>query len=126
MNQVTTEAFTQAARDAAALGRGNLEAVAQSVHAYFQGTQELSRQVLALAQELNGQALDGAKALAGAKSLREAAEIQASFARTTFGQAANEAARLQQAALQVTERVVAPLTRHATSALAQAPRPPAA
>src|SRR3954464_490256 len=55
MNQVTITAdgFSKVARDAAEFGRANLEAVAQSAQAYAQATQALSRQALALAQDLN-------------------------------------------------------------------------
>jgi hypothetical protein len=122
MNQVTKtiEAFTKAARDAAELSRGNVEATAQATQAYLQGTQELGRQTFALAQGLNAQAIEGAKALAGAKSLKEAAEIQALVARAAFDRTASETAKLQQAILQVTERAFAPLMQRATTAVAQA------
>ena len=128
MNQVTltAEAFSKATRDAAAFGRGNLEAVAQSTQAYVQATQELSRQALALAQELNTQAIEGAKALVGAKSLKEATEIQAVFARAAFDRVTSEGSRLQQAALQVLERTYAPLTQRTAAAAPQAARPLAA
>jgi hypothetical protein len=128
MNQmtITTEAFSKAARDAAEFGRGNLEALAQSAQAYVQGTQELARQALALAQDLNAQAVEGAKALVGAKSLKEAAELQAQVARTALDRAAGESARLQQAAFQVVERAFAPLAQRAAAALPPAARPLAA
>ena len=123
MTQVTmtAEAFSKATRDAAELGRGNLEAVAQSTQVYFQGTQELSREAFALAQALTTQAIEGAKALAGAKTLKEAADIQAVFDRL-----ASEGSRLQQAALQVIERAFVPLTQRATAAAPQTARPLAA
>src|SRR5215212_1690184 len=97
MDQVTktAEAFSKAARDAAEFGRGNLEAVMQATQAYLQGTQELSRQAFAFAQALNAQAIEGAKALAGTKSLKEAADIQALFARAACDRATNEGSRLQ-------------------------------
>ena len=122
MNQVTmtTEAFSKTARDAAAFGRGNFEAVAQSAQAYLLGTQELSRQTFALAQDLNTQALDGAKAMLGQKSLKEVADIKALYARATLDRVAGEASRLQQAALQVFERPYAPLAQRATTATPQA------
>jgi hypothetical protein len=128
MNQVTmtAEAFSKATRDAAELGRGNLEAVAQSTQAYFQGTQELSREAFALAQALTTQAIEGAKALAGAKSLKEAADIQALFARAAFDRLASEGSRLQRAAQQVIERAFVPLTQRATAAAPQTARPLAA
>ena len=118
MDQVTktAEAFTKAARDAAEFGRGNIGAVAQATQAYLRDTQELSRQALALVQDLNAQALEGAKALVGAKSLKEAVEVQALFARAAFDRAAGETTKLQQAVLQVAERAFAPLTQRATAA----------
>jgi hypothetical protein len=122
MDQVTktTEAFAKAARDAAEIGRGNLEAVTRSAQAYLQGTRELGRQAFAFSQDLNAQALEGAKALAGAKSLKEAADIQTRIARAALECVAGEASRLQQAVQQVAERAFAPLTRRATAAVAQA------
>src|SRR4051794_15819262 len=59
----TAETFTKAARDTAEFGRGNVEAVTQSAQAYLRGTQELGRQAFALAQDLNAQVIEGAKAL---------------------------------------------------------------
>lgn len=128
MNQVTitAEAFSKTARDAAEFGRGNLEALAQSAQAYVQGAQELGREALAVAQDLNTQAVEGAKALIGAKSLKEVTEIQAQFARTAFERAAKESSRLQQAGLQVIERALAPLAQRSAAAFPQAARPAAA
>ncbi len=128
MNQVTktTEAFSNAARDAAAFGQDNLKAVAQSAQLTFQGAQDVSRQAFAFAEALNAQAIEGVKALAGAKSLKEAAEIQARLVRAAFERAANEGPKLQQAALQVAERAIAPLAERAKAAVAQASRPVAA
>ena len=128
MNQVTITAdgFSKVARDAAEFGRANLEAVAQSAQAYAQATQALSRQALALAQDLNTQAIEGAKALAGAKSLKEVTEIQALFTRSAFERVTSEGSRLQQAALQEIERAFTPLTQRVAAATAQAARPLAA
>jgi len=77
MNQVTitAEALSKAAQDAVAFGRANLEALAQSAQVYFQGTQELGQQAFAVAQDLNTQAVEGAKTLAKAKSLRGCTRI---------------------------------------------------
>ena len=128
MNQmtITTEAFSKAARDAAEFGRSNLEALAQSTQTYIQGTQTLGRQAFALAQDLNTQALEGAKALAGAKSLKEAADIQAQFTRTAFERAAREGSRLHQAALEVVGQAFAPLALRAAAVTPEAARPLAA
>lgn len=114
------DGFLKAAEEAAAFGRGNVEALAKATQAYVSGVQDLSRQTVAMVQGLTDQALEGAKALAGAKSLKEAAEIQALFARSAFDRTTSETAKLQQAVLQVAERAFAPLTQRATAAVAQA------
>jgi len=128
MNQVTktAEALSKATRDAAEFGQHNLQAVVQSTQLYFQGAQDLSRQALAFSEELNAQAIAGVKALAGAKSFKEAAEVQTRFARSAFERTASEGPRLQQAALQVAERAFAPLAERAKATVTLAGRPVAA
>jgi hypothetical protein len=82
MNQATkaAEAFSKAARDTAEFGQDNPKAAVQSAQLYAQGAQDLGRQAFAFAEALNTQALEGAKALAGTRSLKETAEVQARFA----------------------------------------------
>jgi hypothetical protein len=119
----TAEAFSKASHDAAEFGRDNLKAMAQFTQLWFQGAQDVSRQAYALAEELNAQAVAGTKALVGAKSLKEAGEVQAGIARSAFERAASEGPRLQQAALQAAERAFAPLAERAKASVAQTVRP---
>jgi phasin family protein len=119
----TTDALARAAREAAEFGRENFKAVAQSAQLWFQGAQDLGRQALAFTEQFNAQAIIDAKALTGAKSLKEAAELQTRFVRSAFERAASEGPRLQQAAFQATERALAPLADRAKAAVAQAARP---
>ena len=119
----TADTLARTAREVAEFGRDNLKAVAQSTLIWFQGAQDLGRQALAVTQQFNAQAIDGAKALAGAKSLNEAAELQTGFVRSALERAASEAPRLQQAAFQATERALAPLADRAKAAIAQVGRP---
>jgi hypothetical protein len=113
------EAFAKASNGAAEFGRGNLEAVTQSAQAYLTGMQDLGRRYVAAMMGLTQHALDDAKAAAGVKSLQDAMALQASLARASVERAFGEGAKLQQAALALTERVHAPLTRRATTALGQ-------
>jgi hypothetical protein len=119
----TADALAHAAREAAEFGRDNLKAVAQFAQLWFQGTQDLGRQALAFTQQFNAQAIADAKAMAGAKSLKEAAEVQVRFVRSAFERAASEAPLLQQAAFQATERALAPLADRAKAAVVKAARP---
>jgi len=122
MNRAAGGMF-KAAEEAAAFGRGNAEALAKSAQAYVSGVQDLSRQTAAMVQGLTEQALEGAKALSGVRSLKEAAEIQAGLARTAFERAITETTKLQETALKVAEQSFAPLSARMTLAVEKMGRP---
>ena len=111
------EAFSEASNGAAELGRGNLEAVARSAQAYLTGMQDLGHQYAAAVQGLTQHALEGGKALAGAKSPQDAMALQASLTRASVERALGEGAKLRRAALTLTGRVYAPLAQRATAAV---------
>ncbi|GGG51917.1 hypothetical protein GCM10010964_43870 [Caldovatus sediminis] len=119
----TAEGLFKAANEAVEFGRGNLEAVAKSAQTWTVGVQDLSRQTFAMVQGLTDQALENTKALVGAKSLKEAADLQASFARATIERTLTETARLQEAALRLAEQTAAPLAARATLAFEKFGRP---
>ena len=114
-----TEAFSKASNAAVQFGHGNLEAIAQSTQIYLTGMQDLSRQYVAAVQGLMQHALEGAKAFAGATSLEHAMTVQSDLTRASVQLALGEGAKLQHAALKLTEQVCAPLTQRATAALEQ-------
>ncbi len=128
MNQVNraADSMFKAAEEAAAFGRGNVEALAKSAQAYVSGVQDLSRQAAAMVQGLTEQALEGAKALSGVRSLKEATEIQAGLARTAFERTVSETTKLQETALKVVEQSFAPLSARMTLAAEKMSRPTAA
>lgn len=110
------ETMLKAAEEAAAFGRGNVEAFTKSAQAYVSGVQDLSRQTMAMVQGLTEQALENAKALSGVRSLKEAAEIQANLTRAAFERTVSEATKLQETALKVAEQSFAPLSARVTVA----------
>ena len=114
-----TEAFSKASNAAVQFGQGNLEAMAQSTQIYLTGMQDLSRQYVAAVQGLMQHALEGTKAFAGATSPKDAMVVQLNLTRTSVQLALDEGAKLQHAALKLTERACAPLTQRATAALEQ-------
>ncbi len=114
-----TEAFSKASNAAVQFGQGNLEAMAQSTQIYLTGMQDLSRQYVTALQGLMQHAFEGAKAFAGATSLEQAMVVQSDLTRASVQLALGEGAKLQHAALKLTERVCAPLTQRATAALEQ-------
>lgn len=116
----------KAAEDAAEFGRGNLEAVTKASQLYMTGIQDLSRQTMALFQALSDHTLEGMKTLSSVKSLKDAAEFQASFTKTTFERAMNDTVKLQEAAIKVAEQAFAPLTARMSVAMEKVAKPIAA
>jgi phasin family protein len=122
----TAADLMKAAEDAAEFGRGNLEAVTKASQLYMTGMQDLSRQTMALFQALSDHTLEGMKTLSSVKSLKDAAEFQASFTKTTFERAMNDTVKLQEAAIKVAEQSFAPLTARMTVAMEKVATPLAA
>jgi hypothetical protein len=119
MDQMTqvTENFSKGAEDAMEFGRGNVEAFTKATQAYMAGLQDLSRQAFALYQGMGEQAVENARALSSVKSLREAAELNTTFLRTTMEKSVSETARLNEAAFKLAEQSAAPLAARWTMAL---------
>ena len=113
----TTEGLFKAAEEAAEFGRGNVEAVAKATQIYVAGVQDLGKQAMAVFQGLTDQAVEGAKALSTVRSLKEATEIQATFARSAIERSISESAKLQEAALKLAEQSFAPLSARMTLAV---------
>ena len=128
MEQVTKQAetFFKAAEEAAEFGRGNIEAMTKSAQLMAVGFQDLGKQVFAVTQALTDHAMESAKALAGVKSLKEAADIQAAFAKASMERSMTEAAKLQEASMKLAEQAYAPITARMTLAAEKFGKPLAA
>ncbi len=112
-----TEGFMKAAEQAAEFSRGNMEAMAKATQLYVAGVQDLGKQTLAMVQGLADHTVAGAKAMGGVKSLKEAAEIQATYTRAAMEKSLAETAKLQEAALKLAETSFAPLSARMTLAV---------
>jgi hypothetical protein len=128
MEQVTktAEGFFKAAEEAAEFGRGNIEAVTKSAQLFAVGFQDIGKQVFAVTQALADHALESAKALAAVKSLKEAADIQAAFAKASLERSMSETAKLQEATFKLAETAYAPITARMTLAAEKFGKPLAA
>lgn len=113
----TTEGFYKSAEDAVEFGRGNFEAFTKATQAYVTGLQDLSRQAFAVAQGFGEQAVENAKALASVKSLKEAADLQAGFVRTSLEKSVAETTKLNEAAFKLAEQASAPIAARWTLAV---------
>jgi hypothetical protein len=128
MDQATkaTEGLMKAAEQATEFTRGNFEAMTKATQLYVAGVQDLGKQTMAMFQGLADHGVAGAKALGTVKSLKEAAEIQATFTRAAMEKSFAEAAKLQEAALKLAETSFAPLSARMTLAVEQFSKPLAA
>lgn len=128
MEQMTkgAEGFMKAAEEAGEFSRGNVEAFTKFAQTWATGSQELARQAMALAQGMTDHTLEGAKALSAVKSLNEAAEIQAKYAKAALEKAVAESAKMQEAVFKLAEQAVAPLSARMTVAMEKMSRPLAA
>lgn len=122
----TAEGLFKAAEDAAEFGRGNIEAMTKAAQTITAGMQDLSKQYFAVTQALADHALESAKALAAVKSLKEAADIQAAFAKASFERTLSETAKLQEATFRLAEQAGAPLAARMTLAVEKFSKPLAA
>jgi phasin family protein len=128
MEQMTkgAEGVMKAVEEATEFSRGNVEAFTKAAQTWAVGTQDLARQVMALAQGMTDHSLEGAKALAAVKSLNEAAEIQAKYAKAALEKAVAESAKMQEAVFKLTEQAVAPISARMTVAMEKMSKPLAA
>ncbi|MGG5888195.1 phasin family protein [Falsiroseomonas sp. HC035] len=122
----TAEGFYKAAEQAAEFSRGNLEAMTKATQTLTTGMQDLGRQYFAMSQAITDHAMESAKALSGVKSLKEAADIQAAFAKASLERTMAETAKLQEAAYRLAEQASAPLTARMTLAAEKFGKPLAA
>ncbi|PWC27896.1 phasin family protein [Teichococcus aestuarii] len=127
MDQTTrsTEGLYKATEDAMEFGRGNMEAFSKATQAYVSGLQDLSKQAFAVMQAMNEHAMQNAKAVASAKSLKEAAELQTTFAKAQLEKSMSEATRLNEAAFKLAEQASAPIAARMTLAMERMTRPAA-
>jgi phasin family protein len=113
----------KAAEELVAFGQGNLEAWAKASQIWVAGVQDLTRTVAATAQAQLDETLATVKALAAAKSLKEAVELQTTLARASVEKAVAETGKLTDAGLKLAEQAWAPLTARASLAVEKFSRP---
>jgi phasin family protein len=106
----TTEEF-------AAFNQGNLEAMMKSGQIWVTGLQDLSKQVAASAQANIDETMTAFKAISSAKSLKDAFDLQAGFARSAFEKTMTESGKLTDASFKLTEQAIAPITARMTAAI---------
>ncbi len=111
------EKVMKTAEEFVAFSQGNVEAFVKSSQIWAAGVQDLSKQMAATAQAQFGETMAVFKSLTGVKSLKDALELQSSFARSAMEKSVAESGRLTDASLKLTEQALAPITARVTTAV---------
>jgi phasin family protein len=103
--------------DFVAFGQANVEAFVKSGQIWAAGVQELTKLMATCAKESFDESVSTFKAISTAKSVKEAMDLQSSFARAAFEKAMAESNKLTDASIKLTEQTLAPITARVTSAV---------
>jgi len=111
------EMAMKSAEEFVTFSQGNVEAVVKSSQIWTAGVQDLSKQVAASAQSTFDETMATFKALTGVRSLKDAFELQANFARSALEKAMAESGKLTDASFKLTEQTLAPITARVSVAV---------
>jgi phasin family protein len=111
------EKAMKTAEEFVAFSQGNLEAMMKSSQIWATGVQDLSKHMAAAAQASLDESMSAFKALTSVKSLKDAFELQSSFARAALEKSLAESGKLTDASFKLTEQALAPITARVTVAV---------
>ncbi len=117
------EKAMKTAEEFVAFGQGNLEAVMKAGQIWAAGVQDLGKQVAATAQGTYEESMATFKAMSSVKSLKDAIDMQAGFARTAIEKTLAESGKLTDASIKLTEQTLAPLTARVSMAVEKFAKP---
>jgi len=103
--------------DFVAFGQANLEAFVKSGQIWSAGVQELTKQMATSAKATFEESVSTFKAISTAKSVKEAMDLQSSFAKAALEKAMAESNKLTDASIKLTEQTLAPITARVTVAV---------
>jgi len=103
--------------DFVAFGQANLEAFVKSGQIWSAGVQELTKQIATSAKASFDESVSTFKAISTAKSVKEAMDLQSTFAKAALEKAMAESNKLTDASIKLTEQTLAPITARVTVAV---------
>jgi len=103
--------------DFVAFSQANLEAFVKSGQIWSAGMQELTKQFASSAKASFDESVSTFKAISTAKSVKEAMDLQSTFAKATIEKAMAESNKLTDASIKLTEQTLAPITERVTLAV---------
>jgi len=105
------------AEEFVSFNQGNLEALIKSGQILATGMQDLGKQVAATAQARLKESMATFKALGSVKSVKEAIDLQTTYARSSIEKAMADTGKLTDASFKLAEQAIAPLTARVTLAV---------
>ena len=113
----TMQQAVKSAEEFVSFSQGNFEAMMKAGQIWAAGMQDLQKTFTATAQAQVEAAMGSMKAFSGVKSLKEAMDLQASFARTSLEAAVTETGKLTDASMKLAEQAMAPITARVSLAV---------
>lgn len=98
-------------------GQGNVEAFVKTSQIVASGLQDLTKQLAANAQATMDETLSTMRAMTTVRSLKEAMELQASLARSTFEKAVSQTGQLTETSFKLAEQAMEPIAHRMTLAV---------
>lgn len=114
---VGVEKVMKTTGDFLTFGQGNVEALVKSGQIWAAGLQDLGKQVAATAQAQIEDTVSAFKAIAGARTVKDAFDVQTTLARTTIEKTLADSGRLTETSIKLTEQALAPVTARVSLAV---------
>ncbi|HYC03179.1 MAG TPA: phasin family protein [Azospirillaceae bacterium] len=116
VEKVSKQAF-QTYDELTAFNKGTVEAVVASSQILAKGFETVSKTWVAFAQSSMEQSVSAAKALMTVKTLREAMDLQAEFARTSFDTLVAETTKVSELSVKVANEAIEPISARVNAAV---------
>lgn len=100
----------QTAEQLVSFGQGNVEALVKSSQIFATGLQDLSKLMAAGAQATIDDAMSALREMANVRSLKDAADLQASLARSAVEKALTQGNQVAETSFKVAEQAFAPIS----------------
>jgi phasin family protein len=105
------------AEQVASFSQGNVEALMKSSQIWASGWQDISKHMAATAKSNLDETMSVFKALTSVKSVKEAFDLQSSFARTSMEKAMAESGKLTEHSIKLAEQAFAPISARVNAAV---------
>ena len=111
------ERAVKTAEQFAQFHQGNIEALVKASQIWATGLQDISKHVATNAKTAMEEGVTTFRALTTVKSLKEAIELQTSYAKSSMEKALAESGKLTETSLKLAEQAAAPLTARVNAAV---------